>query len=857
MARFLRAIAVAAALATSVSAIDPPRPPTQPVGGGERLITYQESRSGAFAASSRAVSWVDGTDDGRYIFANTAGLVFEDIVSGESETFVPASALPADYRDYRIRPDLKKVLFATNDTKQYRHSFFADYQILDVESGELTPLVADQAGDIQHAEFAPAGDAIAFVRGNNLYLNKGGDVTQVTNDGGPDLFHGVPDWVYEEEIFGDKKALWFSPDGEYVAYLSFDETGVETFTIPYYMDGQKTAPVYPRELDLRYPKVGTKNPTVKFSLLEVDSGESTTLEDQVDALRRRGIAAECIDSTKSWEEIQDINAALRSGKLRMIYCAPERLNNEMFVENMKHVRGGVRLLAVDEAHCISEWGHSFRPDYLKVARFVDEIKAEKVICLTATATPVVADDICNAFSISKDGVFRTSPYRPNLRLEAVAISKQEEKRDLLLAYLKKHKGSTLVYVTQQRQAEDLALELRKQGFKVQAFHAGMKTEEKTRIQDAFMASKVDIVVATIAFGMGIDKSDIRSIIHWDLSNTVEEYCQQVGRAGRDGKESHCMLYLCPEDLYVKEAFARGDLPSRQSLRGLLKDIFRPEVLSLSVGDTFKTSHHPQTTEFDIRMSPLSIIYAALELRFKLIRAITPEYSSYTFEANNVYYPRLKNDKSPEAAAILNNAKKAKKYHSIDPTAVSKSTSIRRNDLIKYLNMLNDTGCIKLKVSGVQNKYKILSKLPGTDREIDELVEKVYADLELREQQALDRTQQLIKLVRAKKCFALSLAQHFGMELPGQATQCGHCTFCVTKKAVELPAPARKPFDFEAAEKVLEATDVRDDPRFLARVAFGIKSPRVTRLGLDKKKIFASMAESDFEALLAEFTKVCK
>ncbi|KAG7134504.1 putative ATP-dependent RNA helicase like protein [Verticillium longisporum] len=395
------------------------------------------------------------------------------------------------------------------------------------------------------------------------------------------------------------------------------------------------------------------------------------------------------------EYCQQVGRAGRDGKEShcMLYLCPEDFYvKEAFARGDLPSRQSLRGLLKD----------IFSPEVL-IARFVDEIKAEKVICLTATATPVVADDICNAFSISKDGVFRTSPYRPNLRLEAVAISKQEEKRDLLLAYLKKHKGSTLVYVTQQRQAEDLALELRKQGFKVQAFHAGMKTEEKTRIQDAFMASKVDIVVATIAFGMGIDKSDIRSIIHWDLSNTVEEYCQQVGRAGRDGKESHCMLYLCPEDLYVKEAFARGDLPSRQSLRGLLKDIFRPEVLSLSVGDTFKTSHHPQTTEFDIRMSPLSIIYAALELRFKLIRAITPEYSSYTFEANNVYYPRLKNDKSPEAAAILNNAKKAKKYHSIDPTAVSKSTGIRRNDLIKYLNMLNDTGCIKLKVSGVQNK----------------------------------------------------------------------------------------------------------------------------------------------------------
>ncbi|KAH7368759.1 dipeptidyl aminopeptidase B [Plectosphaerella cucumerina] len=277
MASLLRVLTVAAAVVGS-AAIEPPRPPHQPVGSGERLITFEEALSGSFGASSRGVSWIAGTDDGSYIYADAAvGLVIEDIVTGDSETFVPASALP-EYWEYWIRPDLKKVLFATNYTKQYRYTYFADYQILDVASGELTPLVEDQAGDIQYAAFSPVGDAIAFVRGNNLYLNKGGEISQITTDGGPDLFHAVPDWVYEEEIFGTTSTLWFSPDGQFIAYLSFNETGVGTFTVPYYLAGQEVAPEYPEELDLRYPKVGSKNPTVSLTLLEVETEESTPVK---------------------------------------------------------------------------------------------------------------------------------------------------------------------------------------------------------------------------------------------------------------------------------------------------------------------------------------------------------------------------------------------------------------------------------------------------------------------------------------------------------------------------------------------------------------------------------------------------
>lgn len=267
-------------------AITPPRQPQQPLGSGARLLTFNEtSISSQFRVSTTSVAWLEGGDDGQYITESSDGsLVFNNVVTDANSTFVSADKIPEDVWEYTISSDLQRVLFATNYTKQYRHSYFADYSVLDVASGVVTPLVEDSTGDLQYAEIAPAGvDAVAFVRGNNLFLSANGTVSQITADGGPDLFHGVPDWVYEEEIFGDRKTLWFSPDGLVVAFLRFNETGVETFTVPYFM-GQpgsaagQTAPVYPYELDVRYPKVGTTNPTVALSLLFVETGEVVSVD---------------------------------------------------------------------------------------------------------------------------------------------------------------------------------------------------------------------------------------------------------------------------------------------------------------------------------------------------------------------------------------------------------------------------------------------------------------------------------------------------------------------------------------------------------------------------------------------------
>lgn len=265
----------------SVVAVDVPRQPQQPLGNGSRLLVLNETvPSPRLRSNTTSIDWFAGGEDGVGVTLSDDGdLVLENFISGngDSTILVPASAVPSDYWEYFIQPSLERVLFSTNYTKQYRHSYFADYIIYNVANNESSPLYAEQEGDIQFAAWAPVGNALAFVQGNNLYISNDSEVTQITFDGGPDMFHGVPDWVYEEEIFGVAYAFWWSPDAQYLAYLSFNETGVGTFTIPYYMGGQDIASPYPSELELRYPKVGTTNPTVQFTLLDVQTMENSTI----------------------------------------------------------------------------------------------------------------------------------------------------------------------------------------------------------------------------------------------------------------------------------------------------------------------------------------------------------------------------------------------------------------------------------------------------------------------------------------------------------------------------------------------------------------------------------------------------
>ncbi|BDG04522.1 hypothetical protein AMOR_35180 [Anaeromyxobacter oryzae] len=262
------------------------------------------------------------------------------------------------------------------------------------------------------------------------------------------------------------------------------------------------------------------------------------MKDQVDAMARVGLRATYLNSTLSAEERRDRVRALRQGELELLYAAPEGLE-----ASVGSALEGIRLslIAVDEAHCISHWGHDFRPAYRNLAGLKARFRAP-VLALTATATPEVTGDIASQLGMGDPLVVRGSFLRRNLRIHAAKKGEGLRTRDALLGFVRARRGQAgIVYALSRKSVEETAELLAENGVRAEAYHAGLEPDVRSRVQDAFQAGKIDVVVATVAFGMGIDKPDIRFVLHRDLPRSVEAYYQEIGRAGRDGNPSTCLL----------------------------------------------------------------------------------------------------------------------------------------------------------------------------------------------------------------------------------------------------------------------------------------------------------------------------
>jgi len=292
-------------------------------------------------------------------------------------------------------------------------------------------------------------------------------------------------------------------------------------------------------------------PAIQFrGLTLVVSPLIALMKDQVDGLKANGVPAGLLNSTLSPDESAEVQDQARRGELKMLYVAPERLTLPGFQRFLRSLE--ISLIAIDEAHCISEWGHDFRPDYRNLKALREGFPKVPVIALTATATTQVREDIVAQLGLNKPDIFISSFNRPNL---TYTIQPKTEPLSTLLNLLDKHPGgSTIIYRFSRKATEETAIELTDRGFSALPYHAGLDRDLRRETQEKFIRDQVQIVVATIAFGMGIDKPDVRLVVHYDLPKTVEGYYQETGRAGRDGLPSDCVLFYSYGDRSKQEYF---------------------------------------------------------------------------------------------------------------------------------------------------------------------------------------------------------------------------------------------------------------------------------------------------------------
>lgn len=508
------------------------------------------------------------------------------------------------------------------------------------------------------------------------------------------------------------------------------------------------------------------------------------MKDQLAFLASKGIKAASIDSTLKGNEAQTIMSDVREGNIKVLMVSVERFKNERFRQFIESVP--VSMLVVDEAHCISEWGHNFRPDYLKLPSYCQALNIPLVLLLTATATRKVKQDMAAKFAIQQAHIVQTGFYRANLDLSVLPVT-QADKNTQLEQVILSQQGAGIVYVTLQHTAETVAQYLTRQGINACAYHAGFDSDTRSKIQQDFMLGKIQVIVATIAFGMGIDKSDIRFVIHYDLPKSIENYSQEIGRAGRDGLPSRCFTLANLDGLNTVENFVYGDTPEFTSIELLLNTI-KLEVITSNYANQAKGKWElqilPLSNAVNIKQLPLKTLLVQLELA----GVIEPQYAYFADFKIKLLQPKADilngfNDQRKDFLQRIFGATQFKKvWGSLNFDTLLQDKSIERNRVIAALEYLQEQQLIVLETKGMTEVFNVnLDELADPN-----LGQSLSNYFQSNEEKEIKRIATLVRFFQLDTCLTVSLARYFDDAAfvgndPTQ--QCGHCSVCRGQIAV--------------------------------------------------------------------------
>jgi ATP-dependent DNA helicase RecQ len=504
------------------------------------------------------------------------------------------------------------------------------------------------------------------------------------------------------------------------------------------------------------------------------------MKDQVENLQKRGIQAVAVNSAMNRSEIDYALDQAVFGKVKFLYISPERIETELFRERLKRMK--VSLLAVDESHCISQWGYDFRPPYLRIAAVRQYLPGVPVLALTATATPLVVKDIQHKLQFVNGNVFQKSFERKNL---TYLVYSEENKFERLLKIANSLKSTGVVYVRNRRKTREIAEFLQRNGVSADYYHAGLESKQREDKQNAWMSGRCKVIVSTNAFGMGIDKPDVRFVVHMDLPDTLESYFQEAGRAGRDEKKAWAVILWEKADIAELKSFNESSFPPVETIKkiyGCLGNYFK-----LAVG-----SGKDQSFEFDMQAFadqykfPNLIVYNAL----RLLEKEGYLWLSDALHSPSLVHVRMNNDdlysfqvghKSLDGFVKLllrSYSGLFSGFVRINEQELARRAGVKPEEVEKMLKKLH--------------QYEVLNYIPHTDKpkitytveRLDDKHISLSADVySLRKKAAAERTESVIHYVTSNgKCRSQQLLAYFG-ECNGP--RCGECDVCRQRNKVSL------------------------------------------------------------------------